>query len=217
VIGIGLNKTGTTTLAVALKLLGYERHLSNRRDLLARLRAGDLAPALAALEAADVAEDWPFPLMYREIFDRFGEDARYVLTVRRDAEAWLASLKAHALRTPPDRHARLLAYGYAYPQGAETHHLAFYARHNAEVRAFFRARGASHLLLEACWEAGDGWDKLCGFLGLPVPPVPFPHANPAQPGADPAVAAANRAKIRDQLLLLGHDVTEGEGWDAEVG
>jgi hypothetical protein len=213
VIGIGLNKTGTTTLAVALGLLGYGPHVSNRRDLLALYRAGDPGPALAAVDAAESCEDWPFPLMYRELFDRFGAAARYVLTVRRDPQAWLASLKAHALRTPPDRHARLLAYGWAYPHGAEAHHLDFYVRHNAEVRAFFRERGAEHLLLEACWEAGDGWEALCGFLGRPVPPVPFPHANAAEPSPDPAVVAANRAKIRDQLLLLGHDVTHGEAWD----
>jgi hypothetical protein len=22
---------------------------------------------------------------------------------------------------------------------------------------------------------GDGWEKLCPFLGVPVPSVPFPH------------------------------------------
>ena len=26
---------------------------------------------------------------------------------------------------------------------------------------------------------GDGWEKLCGFLGYPVPAKPFPHANKA--------------------------------------
>jgi hypothetical protein len=217
VIGLGLNKTGTTTLAVALGVLGYRRHLSNRRDLLALYRAGDPAPALDAVEQAESCEDWPFPLMHRELLDRFGDRARYVLTTRRDAAAWLASLKAHALRTPPDRHARLLAYGWAYPHGAEAHHLAFYDRHLAEVRAHFRDRGAEHLLLEVCWEAGDGWERLCGFLGLPVPPVPFPHANAADPAPDAALVAANRARIREQLLLLGHDITHGEAWDRELG
>jgi hypothetical protein len=23
--------------------------------------------------------------------------------------------------------------------------------------------------------AGDGWEKLCGLLGVPVPDLPFPH------------------------------------------
>jgi hypothetical protein len=26
--------------------------------------------------------------------------------------------------------------------------------------------------------AGDGWEKLCGFLGMPVPDAPFPHEHP---------------------------------------
>lgn len=217
VIGIGLNKTGTTTLAASLRQLGYPRHVSNRRDLLAWRHAGDPGPTFEVVEQNDSFEDWPFPLMYRELFDRFGDRARYVLTTRRDAATWLASLKAHSLRTPPDRHARLLAYGYAYPHGVEPHHLAFYERHNAEVRAFFRDRGAERLLLEVCWEAGDGWAELCGFLGLPVPPLPFPHANRAEPSPDPALAAANRARIRDQLLLLGHDIVAGEAWERDLG
>ena len=24
--------------------------------------------------------------------------------------------------------------------------------------------------------AGDGWEKLCPFLGVPIPDAPFPHA-----------------------------------------
>jgi hypothetical protein len=27
--------------------------------------------------------------------------------------------------------------------------------------------------------AGDGWEKLCPFLGFPVPETPFPRANTA--------------------------------------
>lgn len=27
------------------------------------------------------------------------------------------------------------------------------------------------------WSPEDGWKPLCGFLGKPVPDIPFPHAN----------------------------------------
>lgn len=53
VFGIGLNKTGTTSLAACLEILGYRRHMSCNRDLLAGYRRGDLEPLFAAADAHD--------------------------------------------------------------------------------------------------------------------------------------------------------------------
>lgn len=50
VIGIGLNKTGTKTLAAALGVLGYEKHVSCRRRLLAAFRQGELEPTFQLIE-----------------------------------------------------------------------------------------------------------------------------------------------------------------------
>jgi hypothetical protein len=202
--GIGLNKTGTTTLGECARILGY-RHVACRRDLLIRLRQGSLEELLAVADAHDAFEDWPWPLVYKELFRRYGDRARYVLTVRRTPEAWLRSLKNHALLTLPEEHCRLLAYGYAYPHGFEAEHLAIYARHNAEVVAFFASEGASHLLATLCWEEGHGWAELCRLLGRSVPDVPFPHANRTRKEAlvDQPLYAANAARIKEQLRLLG--------------
>jgi hypothetical protein len=203
VVGIGLNKTGTTTLAACLRRLGYARHATCDYGLLAGYRNGDVEAIFRCIEANDSFEDWPFPLAYREIFDRFGERARFVLTTRKDARTWVESLKAHALRTPPVGHTRLLAYGYNYPHGLETEHIAIYERHNAEVRDFFRRRQAEHLLLEVCWERGDGWKELCGFLRTPAPDAPFPHENPGSRPVSEARAAENLVRICQQLRQLG--------------
>lgn len=206
--GIGLNKTGTSTLGACARLLGF-RHVSCRRDLLIRLRQGSLDELFAVCDAHDSFEDWPYPLAYRELFERYGDGARYVLTVRRSPEAWLRSLKNHALLTQPDAHCRLLAYGHAYPHGFEREHLAFYERHNAEVVAFFRERGASHLLATLCWEEGHGWPELCRLLGEPVPDLPFPHANRTRREAleSQPLYEANAMRIREQLRLLGLPAT----------
>ena len=48
---------------------------------------------------------------------------------------------------------------------------AAYERHNAEVRA----EVPPGRLID--WRPEDGWGPLCTGLGLPVPDVPFPHAN----------------------------------------
>lgn len=202
VIGIGLNKTGTKTLAAALGVLGYEKHVSCRRRLLAAFRQGELEPTFQLIEENDSFEDWPFPLMYRELHQRFGERARYVLTQRASSQIWLESLMRHSLRTPPDEHCRLLAYGYAYPHGVERHHLSFYERHNREVVEYFEAEHAKHLLLEVCWENGDGWEKLCAFLGKSVPDCAFPHENRGEAPIPAEVEAENRKRIFEQLRLL---------------
>ncbi len=193
VFGIGLNKTGTTTLGTCFTQLGLN-HLSVRHDLLIKYRDGRLEDVFAVLDRYDSFEDWPYPLMYREIFERYGSKALFVLTTRRDAQVWLNSLKAHSLTTPPVHHSRLLAYGYNYPHENEQHHLDFYERHNREVRAFFAANDASDRLLEVCWENGAGWPELCAFLGVTNPNVPFPHANQRQE-PDAALREANLKEI----------------------
>jgi hypothetical protein len=49
------------------------------------------------------------------------------------------------------------------------------------VRQFFADKPAGKLLELAICE-GEGWEKLCPFLDVPVPAVPFPVKNTA-PGA----------------------------------
>jgi len=115
--------------------------------------------------------------MYRQVFEKYGETARYVLTRRSSAEAWLESLKAHTLVTNPDNNPRKKIFGFDYPHGAEAQHIAFYENHLSDVRKYFAAQGASHLLCEVCWEDGDGWKEICDFLDHPMPDAPFPHAN----------------------------------------
>lgn len=173
VVGVGLNKTGTKTLGIALGHLGLTRRLSFDAEAFRLWRQGDLAPLLAAVGRAQVAEDWPWPLLFREIDAAF-PGTRFLLTRRSDAATWYRSLCHHADRTGPTEF-RAAIYGHAMPQGHEAEHIAIYERHNAEVRAWFRDRPDQ--LLEIAWEDREGWDPLCAFLGRPVPATPFPWAN----------------------------------------
>jgi hypothetical protein len=200
VFGCGLNKTGTKTLGQCLQRLGF-RHISCRRDLLAHFRAGDLKPVWAVADTHQSFEDWPWPLIYRELHERYGEESRFILTTRVSPDIWLRSLKAHSLKTSPGAHCRLMAYGYNYPHGAEAEHLEIYRRHNEAVRRYFAKYPGQ--FLDVCWENGDGWGKLCGFLGRAAPDEPFPHANRTKEAAgSPAVRAANLALIERQLAEL---------------
>lgn len=172
VFGIGLNKTGTTTLGLCLQHLGY-RHTSSNLELTKRVAAGDIEPVLDFAREYESFEDWPWPLIYRELDERF-PGSKFILTTRRTPQVWLRSLKNHALLTGPTEFRRI-AYGHPIPEGHEPDHLSRYEAHNRDVRQYFESRPDD--LLEICWETGSGWRELCDFLGHEVPDVPLPHAN----------------------------------------
>ena len=69
-------------------------------------------------------------------------------------------------------------YGVGSPQGNEAIYVKRFERHNAEVVTHFRDRANDLLVMDLT--KGDGWEKLCGFLGADVPDRAFPHANKAQ-------------------------------------
>src|SRR6056297_1638044 len=97
VFGIGLNKTGTTTLGVCLNKLGY-----NVKDCdLKLLKYSDqkkMDPIYDTVKKYDGFQDWPWPLLYKELDQRF-PGSKFILTTRKNSEAWFRSLKKHADRT----------------------------------------------------------------------------------------------------------------------
>lgn len=162
VIGVGLNKTGTKTLARCLETLGYD-HIAYDESNLRHFEAGRMDLLWAKLDAADSCDDWPWPLFWREIAERY-PDAVFVLTVRASPERWLRSLISHANRLAVRDDVDKRIYGYRYPQNAPSRYLGIYERHNAEVSSVLGAR-----VVRICWETGDGWPELCAFLGEKVP------------------------------------------------
>ena len=174
IFGIGLNKTGTTTLDHCAQLLGYKVKGCDR-GLLKDFHDGDFRRFDSVISSHDVFQDWPWPLMYKYLDEAY-PGSKFILTTRVTDRAWLKSLKNHSMRTGME-HCRLLAYGYEYPQQNESSFLSQYNSHNQEVREYFFGRKDD--FLELCWEKGDGWRELCSFLGKEVPRLPFPHANKA--------------------------------------
>ncbi len=176
---IGLGKTGTTSIGDALELLGMKR-LTWRRPLSAALmRAvarGDFPRLFETAYAYDALEDFPWPLVYRELDAHF-PNAKFILTVRKDPAAWLSAL---TWQTVGKSRRRLAAYkqiyGYHYPHENPQAFIDYYAKHAEQVTQYFADKHPGKLL-ELCFERGDGWNELCPFLELPVPDVPFPHSN----------------------------------------
>jgi hypothetical protein len=177
VFGIGCPRTGTKSLGRCFEILGF-RNASWNADLFARAFEGDIEPALRFAAAHESFEDLPWCMIYADLDRRF-PGSRFVLTVRKDTQTWLRSFQGHHAR---EFGHRLDDEGRApdgstvpvWPDGVRG-----YERHNDAVRAYFRDRPRD--LLEISWERGDGWEKLCGFLRVPVPPVPVPHENRTGP------------------------------------
>lgn len=167
---IGFHKTGTTSLAVALKILGYQVTGPNGvRDPNIAANVHNMIDKLT--KKYDAFQDNPWPVMYREL-DRKYPDSKFILTVR-DSSAWIRSQVKHFgyKETPM----RKWIYGAGCPKGNEELYINRYERHNEEVMAYFIDRPEDLIIMDLA--KGDGWNELCVFLDKPVPDMSFPHAN----------------------------------------
>lgn len=177
IFGIGLNKTGTTTLGGCLEILGYRQKGYSKalcRDI---VLDGNFDNVNATVARYDAFQDWPWPLIYKYL-DRQWPGSKFILTLRKSPEKWLESIKKHSLTASPRFNARKIAYGYHYPFGHEAEYMAAYRRHEEAVREYFRDRPDDLLVLN--WDEGDGWDELCAFLGCERPRESLPHMNAAE-------------------------------------
>lgn len=94
---IGKNKTGTTSLNYALKLMGYK--ISKQKESESFLDSWidrNFDPLIALVKSGDheIFQDRPFSLpdTYRAMSEAFPE-AKFILSVRPDAETWVTSFR----------------------------------------------------------------------------------------------------------------------------
>ena len=179
VLGVGLNKTGTTTLGACLSHWGF-RHVGWDGEAFELWRNGRTDELLARVEQYDSLEDFPWLLLHEEIDAAF-PGSKFILTTRISAKTWFRSVCAHADKTGPHP-VNLSVYGHAMPRGHGRRHIQIYEDHNRKLREYFRGRPDD--FLDACWEQGDGWRELGEFLGLKAPDLPFPHANKSPTGIE---------------------------------
>lgn len=198
VFGVGLSRTGTTSLQFALKHLGYRHRGSCGRMLRKVVVEQEWSSLFVEAEKYDSFEDVPWCLFYKELDEQF-PGSKFILTVRSDADAWLSSCIRHCRNR--ERNGRSsesweLVYGYCSPVGRENEHRKLYESHNKAVRDYFAGRPGQ--LLEVCWEDGSGWCEVCEFLGHTVPSVPFPHKHRSE---TPAKRVVRKVKARVRSLL----------------
>ena len=185
---IGFYKTGTTTLYDALRALGYHTvngdtpgsypGADDGATLIKQIDAGDYR--LPTFDMFDAFSDNPYFRIWRQVYDLF-PDAKYILTVR-DEGRWIESC-VRFYRHRRIRPMRVWMFGpHANPASSPESRQAWldaYRAHNATVREFFASRPHQYFEFDPTREGG--WDRLCAFLGAPVPSRPWPHANPTTP------------------------------------
>ena len=167
---IGFHKTGTTSLAEALKKLGYRVTGPNGVND-PEIHKNALPMAHRLVQSFDAFQDNPWPIIYREM-DRAYPGSRFILTLR-DTESWIRSqINYFGTKETPMRR---WIYGMGSPVGNEETYIRRFERHNREVLEYFADRPDDLLVMN--FAEGDGWEKLCTFLGKTIPDCPFPHLN----------------------------------------
>jgi len=168
---IGFHKTGTSSIGKALSLLGFRVTGPNFVND-PKIHADLWSLARPLIHEYDAFQDNPWPILFRQV-DRYVPGARFILTSR-DACAWGQSVETFFGNQSSQM--RQLIYGSGAPQGNLERYLRRYRKHYEEVETYF-STSPDRLLSLNLFE-GDGWEKLCGFLGTPVPAIPFPHVKP---------------------------------------
>ena len=178
VFGLGLSKTGTTSLAAALNTLGIKTiWYPHDEKTLAELRSG--VYRLSILEEYDGAVDTPIVPYYAQL-DNVYPNSKFILTIR-EKNSWLRSAENHWKGATTGRNIRLDSFR-EFIRSAVYGTVVFnpdrfswvYDTHERNVRQYFEDRPNDLLILDIC--GGEGWEKLCGFLDLETTPhIPFPH------------------------------------------
>ena len=191
VIGVGFQKTGTSSLRDALQALGY-RVGDNNHQLLWPILHGHWDRVFRKLECFDAVEDNPWPLIYKQI-DRRVPGCKFILTLR-EPESWYRSVSRHIgdLRDP--MHEWIYGLGKGLPKDDKANTIRVFNAHNAAVMEHFKDRPDDLLVVDLT--AGAGWTQLCAFLGCDVPDHSFPHAN------DKQQEKVNRPSLRRRLKVL---------------
>ncbi|MCF7989234.1 MAG: hypothetical protein K9M02_02205 [Thiohalocapsa sp.] len=169
---VGLSNTGTTSLTVALRTLGFDAvHWHVTRHAL-RYGGSGIDINWPLLERHDAFADTPMARIFREL-DAGYSDARFILSVR-DPRRWLSSFEARfGIGGLDGFSARLHRDLYGTDRCDRERCIAAFEAHTAAVRAHFADR--PQRLLEIDIDAGDAWQPLCAFLSLPVPAQRFPR------------------------------------------
>lgn len=193
---VGLSKTSTSSLSEALTILGYKsKHFPDflmenssqevkeraKYNALVKPNYVDITEGTdnrlmlkpERISEFDAFSDTPISRFYKEL-DALYPKSKFIYTIR-DEMSWLESCRKFFFHTRFDYWLYIqLHYDlYGVNEFDKEKFVNAYRKHDFNVRTYFQNRPDDLLIMDV--GAGDGWEKLCGFLGEKQPNQDFPH------------------------------------------
>ncbi|MBA3649396.1 MAG: sulfotransferase family protein [Chitinophagales bacterium] len=203
IIGSGLGRTGTYSLKLALEQLGFGKcyHmaelLQQPEDLVhfEKAERGKDADWDTLFQGYQSAVDYPVARYYKQLIKKYPE-AKVIHTIR-DPESWYQSASKTIIWVSKPSFRRMLKMMFKLPFSAQLRKqfpvlkfngklidlefgkdyknkdevISRFNKHNEEVMSTVPKE---RLLV---FDAKQGWEPLCQFLGVEVPSEPFPQTN----------------------------------------
>ena len=209
ILGVGLSKTGTSSLNHALGVLGFKGIHHEPERLIDILSGENTAANFQRYDDVDAVTDLPAAFFYEELIDAYPM-CQCILTIR-DEDKWWTSIEKHfnqrnpiltEAEDPLNWHTRRYVYGSA--TATERLYRQKFRAHNESVLSTI----PQERLLVMDITAGDGWDKLCPFLDCDIPAVEFPCKHADHSVAAKQAAASIRALLKtgSSFVLIDHGV-----------
>lgn len=133
---------------------------------------------LAGIENYDAYTDYINSETYMsfEQLDQEYPESKFILNTR-DLSSWLSSRERHVKRNPDLQRLQLENPDNPwYNCDIEFWEQQYRTLHN-QAHKYFKKRPDDLLVMNVT--GGDGWEKLCPFLNMPLPGRPFPARNKA--------------------------------------
>jgi hypothetical protein len=197
VIGAGMPRTGTSSLKMALDMLGFGPCYHMTEVITHPERADDWSAAAdgkpvdwdKVFQGYSSTVDAPGNGFYLALAAKYPQ-AKVILSVR-DPESWFTSTQESILQPPiMQMHTKLgtldmcnkIGWGDRPELRDKNYMLSRFQKHNEEVK---KTIPAARLLV---FEAKQGWEPLCKFLGVAVPSQPYPKVNSRSEMGDAAAS-----------------------------
>lgn len=192
IVGAGFGRTGTLSLKLALEALGVGpcHHMKEVVGNRAQIRLWTEAASGKAnfdriFEGFTSAVDWPVAAFWQEVVVAYPQ-AKVILSSR-SSESWYSSFSQTILKTILSRDKRpesARAWFEMLENVVINRSLRGRTDRDGIIAAFEANEAAAKSIIPAdrllVFQAQDGWEPLCAFLGKAVPSTPFPKTNPKE-------------------------------------
>lgn len=167
---IGFQKTGTTSIETALKVLGYKVY-GGDKNLMKFKKKEDLRKYIFnIMQNWDAVQDMPWPLFYKELYELY-PNAKFILTYR-EPDKWIKSIVEYFASIRIPLHQKI--YNVPCAEGYEDTYLKVYNENNNEIIGFFKDKDN---FLKMSLGEDFNYSRLCNFLEIKeIPNKEFPRS-----------------------------------------